>query len=397
MIAFLVLWSLFFLVLRRLGVLYPLWLSSCFHGGTSEALDPDFPKTRKAYSMELGFWHNSVFFGLAFLPGVLLAWFQIEPIQLIGHFVFVVLLYGLFNFWSWKWFSQDSSKAQDYLFNLYGNFSELFLKFTIPEYALNTRILGKHVYLQAMERFHSLVRKVSLEQEQKEGERELEFPELQILTQLDKLFHTRIGSVMTPVSRVISLNLDMSIDEALEQSSLYGFSRYPVLKEDSTIAGMFRANQVSLLTHREQSIAVDIEEPVVFQAQVSCFEALDKFRSLKRQVGLVYDNGKWVGLLTLEDLLEEVVGEIEDEFDESQIQKLGESVYLVHASIEVATLRDFFQEAFEDSTADTLNGFLVQKCGRLPTRGSVVQVGKLNLFIVEKDEKIIHKVRIQVS
>jgi len=223
----------------------------------------------------------------------------------------------------------------------------------------------------------------------------LEVEEREILRQLDGLFHTGVQSVMTPVSRVISVPNSWTIKQTLDHSSLHGYSRYPVVKEDGTVVGIFRANQLSLAREEDLPVTERMDDEVRLRADMSCYEALEEMKVRKVQAANVYDSETWVGLVSIEDLLEEFVGEIEDEFDESDLRKTSEDGFLVNASIAIQKLQDYFSEPFKNTRSRTLNGFLLTRFGKVPPKYSSLTLETIRITVLESDGSKVQKVRIQ--
>lgn len=200
---------------------------------------------------------------------------------------------------------------------------------------------------------------------------------------------------MTPWSRAVTMPADWQVGEALDHAALHGFSRYPVLDEEGSILGIFRANQLILIRDREMLIAQKLDDLISLSADLSCYQAMEVLQTAKRQLGVVYQGSQWVGLVTLEDLLEEFVGEIEDEFDESFIKKTSSEDYLVNAAISLNQLREYFSEPFPKKRARTLNGFLIAHYGKAPEVGEELVLDTIKLTIAKADGTKVQSVQIQ--
>ena len=102
-----------------------------------------------------------------------------------------------------------------------------------------------------------------------------------------------------------------------------------------------------------------MDEVITMVPTSSCYEALEIFQQNKRQFAIVSSENKSLGVLTMEDILEELVGEIEDEFDQSSLRKLSSDTYLVDAVMDLDEFIEYFQLSITETRSKTVNGFLL--------------------------------------
>ena len=276
---------------------------------------------------------------------------------------------------------------------LYERVSGPFLTLSKLEARVGIGALGYEMVDRLHDRLKEHVIRTSHEQALKQDEQELEHEEREILRQLDGLFETRIENIMTPFSRVITFMSTATIMESLENARLHGYSRYPVVSDNGEVKGVFRANQLILLSSLGDTLCQHMDEIITMNSGSSCYEALEIFQQSKRQFALVISEGSTVGVLTIEDILEELVGEIEDEFDQSNLKKLGSDTYLVDAVMELEEFLEYFNLTIE-TRSKTVNGFLLEYCGGIPPRGTLISIQGLRILILEADARKISRLRV---
>jgi len=192
--------------------------------------------------------------------------------------------------------------------------------------------------------------------------------------------HTTVREVMVPRTRMVALDLDQP-KEALFGTVLENqYSRYPVYKGDiEEIKGFIHAKDFFGEMVRDPSFSVaSIVRPPFYVPEGKMVNDLLKEMQRKRvHIALVVDEyGGLSGMVTTEDLLEELVGEIEDEHDEGEplrIQQLGEGSYLIDALLSISDLEDLLHVSFgEDQPFDTVAGIILHSLGRFPEKGEEV-------------------------
>lgn len=223
-----------------------------------------------------------------------------------------------------------------------------------------------------------------------------EAAELEVLEEDDReLIHsifewgdTVVREVMVPRTDMVTLDDDASLDAAMREFLRTGHSRIPVVGKDADdVVGVLYLRDVAraLLDPGlgDPPLARDTARPAVFVPESK--KADDTLRQMQKDathLSLVVDEyGGIAGLVTLEDLIEELVGDISDEYDTEtpDVTHLGGAVFRVSARLPLDELGDLFGLELEDDDVDTAGGLLTKALGRLPEAGSTVEVSGLRL------------------
>ena len=390
------LWAFIVLVIKKLSSMNPHFLVLRSIGSDEEALEPENFTEKEARSEMIFSILQGGYWVLGFLPTALAV--SLSPPPFVELCLWILVLNGALFFthlWIQRVTLEGSAALRKFLFRLHSKVRDFITIVLEWEATLHEILTVKEVFGSLVESFRNSILKSSIRVVQKEEERGLEVEEREILNQLDGLFYTGVSLVMTPVSRVISIPQTWSIKQALDHSSLHGHSRYPVLNEQQEVIGIFRANQLSLIQEEDLHLTERMDDEIRIQSEISCYEALEELKRNKRQIANVYNHQTWVGLVSIEDLLEEFVGEIEDEFDESDLRKTSEDGFIANASISIPKLQHYFSEPFKNTRSRTLNGFLLTRFGKVPPKYSSVVLETIRITILETDGSKVKKVRIQ--
>ncbi len=181
--------------------------------------------------------------------------------------------------------------------------------------------------------------------------------------------------VLTPRVEIEAIDIESTEDEIAEQFLKTGFSRLPVYKDDlDTILGVLNQKDFHNYIYRKDKTVSDFIKPVVFCGEsMPAAVLLKRMQKEKCQIAIVVDEyGGTTGLVAMEDILEELVGEIYDEHEEvesQEITKLQNGTYRVLASANVEKMFDYFDDEDEESDATTVNGWVVRLIDKLPEAG----------------------------
>lgn len=208
--------------------------------------------------------------------------------------------------------------------------------------------------------------------------------------------------VMVPSTQMVTINLGMTVDEIKSIIAEEQFSRYPVIGRDlNDIRGILYAKDfLNAVAAGEVDIRRLIKPPFFIPETMKISNLLKEMQKRRVHMALVIDEyGGVSGLVTLEDLLEEIVGEIRDEYDiESPVIQLNEKTYIIDASISIRDLReDYGIEIPESSEYETLGGFLLTVLQKIPRTGDVIEQEDKRIIISEMVGQRISKVRLELN
>ena len=210
-----------------------------------------------------------------------------------------------------------------------------------------------------------------------------------------------VKEIMVPRPDISAVDLSVPPNQLIHRVIEEGYSRYPVFRSsiDTIVGIIYTKDLLSLLEHRNLIILEDIIRPALFIPESKKIsQLLREFQASKTHMGIVVDEfGGTEGLVTFEDIIEEIVGEIHDEYDEVQKVPVVSSggVSLVDATINIAAFNELFPDGIpENSDYETLAGFLQKTSGRLPEVNDEIRFGDLIFVIVSKSARRIRQVRV---
>jgi len=228
----------------------------------------------------------------------------------------------------------------------------------------------------------------------------IETEEIKMIKNVFQLNDITAQDVMTPRLYVFALDCNLRLKQAQEQIFTSKYSRIPVYDGSlDNITGILYRDKalMELAQGRSDVLLKEIANPALFVPRGKAADDLMKqFQQEKRHMAIVVNEfGGVVGVVTLEDLLEEVVGEIMDETDISEelIKRIGKNRILVHGRTEVRRINDFLKVDLGEEP-NTISGLIQEQLGRIPKVGEEVRIGQCRLVVHEADHKSIKSVEI---
>lgn len=211
----------------------------------------------------------------------------------------------------------------------------------------------------------------------------------------------QVRDVMVPRSHMVVIADGTPLDEILPIIIESGHSRFPVVGEHrDEIKGILLAKDLLKLVANERDIGIDdlIRTPVIIPESKRLNVLLREFRVSRNHMAIVVDEyGGVSGLITIEDVLEEIVGDIDDEHDPDavqDIQRCDNGKYLVQALTDIDDFNDSFETDFSDEEYDTIGGLVVAEFGRLPETGESVEIGGWNFVVTDADDRRLHAMEV---
>ncbi len=226
-----------------------------------------------------------------------------------------------------------------------------------------------------------------------------------VATRILDLPNHPVSEIMIPRHRVVSIMLGTPIDEIARMVHTRGFSRYPVYADHpDNVVGILYVKDFwpALLDqrlHRPEDIRPMLRRPIVVHTNARIDQVLQEMRQQKMHIACVFDEfGRFEGIVTLEDIIEEIVGEIEDEFDihrEPSIHRRREGFWEVAGDVPVKELNEILPVPLPESHEyATLAGFLIHHLERIPDTGETVDYPPYRLVVRERDGPRIRRVDI---
>jgi magnesium and cobalt transporter len=213
----------------------------------------------------------------------------------------------------------------------------------------------------------------------------------------------QVRDIMIPRSQMVVLARDAAPAEMLPEILDSGHSRFPVIGDsrDEVVGILLAKDLLRLFSEREQDEfrIREVLRPAVFVPESKRLNVLLKeFRASRNHIAIVVDEyGGVAGIVTIEDVLEQIVGEIEDEHDieeDSFIRRHSATHYTVKALTPIEDFNDYFHTGFSDEEFDTIGGLLISEIGHLPKRGETVTLGNLMFKILRADNRRVHMLQL---
>jgi len=237
---------------------------------------------------------------------------------------------------------------------------------------------------------------------------DLDAEEKSMLFGVLEVSETQVREVMVPRSQMVVIDIEQDFEEILAVIIQSGHSRFPVIGEDrDEILGVLLAKDLLRYIRSEDAEDVPLRKllrPASVIPESKRLNALLKeFRASHNHMAIVVDEyGGVAGLLTIEDVLEEIVGEIDDEHDREELafirpdgDKDGKPSFAVRALTRIEDFNEYFECELDDDEYDTIGGLVLHELGRLPRRGESLEFGGFNFKVVNADKRRIDSLQVQ--
>lgn len=213
-----------------------------------------------------------------------------------------------------------------------------------------------------------------------------------------------ISEVMIPRIDIVSAQLGKSLNHYIKIAIDSGYSRIPVYENDvDEIIGILHVKDLLKYSRRstkEFNVKSILRDPMILPESMELPSLLKNFLATKNHMAIAVDEyGGVSGIVTLEDVLEELVGEIHDEFDEEEelIQKVGDSRFLVNGRLSLEEAGELFHRDFPRDEFDTLGGFIYHLLGRVPEKQEIVVFENLSFKVTVLEGKRIKRIQVDVQ
>ncbi len=227
---------------------------------------------------------------------------------------------------------------------------------------------------------------------------------LKMLEGVLQVSEQRARDVMVPRKKMIVLKKDAALEDIYHTVIEFGHSRFPVISEDkSEVVGVLLAKDLLGYALDRKNIKVaDIMRAVIVVPESKRLNVLLKeFRENRSHMAIVVDEyGAVAGIITIEDVLEQIVGEIEDEHDyadEEYITKRNDKEYIVQALTPIEDFNEYFSTDFDNEEFDTVGGFIVGRLEHMPKKGEKVEEGQFRFEVLRADGRCVHLLKLKIK
>ena len=231
----------------------------------------------------------------------------------------------------------------------------------------------------------------------------LEQEEQKMIVSIFRLGDTLVREIMVPRIDMLALDVTTQIDQAMDALKQSGHSRVPVFQDsvDNILGLLYAKDLLGIWKEGKQEISLsEYLRPAYFVPEAKKVdELLAELQAKRIHMAIVVDEyGGVAGLVTLEDIVEEIVGEIRDEYDQAEellFQAINNDEYLFQGRIDLDDFNDIMGTNLPHSEADTLSGLIYSRIGRVPAAGDFVRIEDLKLTVEQISGQRIRKVRAQ--
>jgi CBS domain containing-hemolysin-like protein len=226
--------------------------------------------------------------------------------------------------------------------------------------------------------------------------------EEQMISSIFDFRDTLANEIMTPAAEIVSFDVTAPISDIIEAMIDEGYTRIPIYRESTDrIIGILHAKDLLKLcageTHCEGDIEAYLNQPYLISEDKPIVDLLREFQKNKIHMSVVMDEfGAVRGLVTLEDILEEIVGEIDDEYDvdDDDFEKIDDSTMLVQARVDIEDVEQRLGIKLPEGPYESIGGLIIHILGRIGVEGDTIQVGDIRLIVHTAGRRRIKKVKI---
>jgi magnesium and cobalt transporter len=219
-----------------------------------------------------------------------------------------------------------------------------------------------------------------------------------------RLGDTSVKEIMVPTVEMVTVGIDEPASSYIERIIQSGHSRYPVLgKGMDEVSGILLAKDLlPILSAGQTEFNIEdmLRQPNVVPETKKADSLLEEFKKDRSHLAIVVDEyGAISGLVTIEDILEELVGEIEDEHDsdEEELIQISENEFIADAKLDIESFEEYFDLDVGEQDVETIGGLMINKLGILPKIDDEIILGNMKLKVVVADKRKIKKIGIRIS
>ena len=229
---------------------------------------------------------------------------------------------------------------------------------------------------------------------------------LNMIEGIFELSKLRVRDIMVPRSSMVSVLINDPIETILNKVVTAGHSRYPVLSEDQEhIDGLLLAKDLLTIENNTNEFKIEkILRPIMVVPESKRLDFLLKdFQKKRYHLAVVIDEfGSYSGVVTIEDVLEIIVGTIGDEYDENpennaDIREAGKDLYLVNGMTSIVDFNEYFNVNIDNNEVETVAGIVISQLGHIPRVGEQTKVQKFEFKVLSVDKRRINTLQVKVD
>lgn len=234
----------------------------------------------------------------------------------------------------------------------------------------------------------------------------MDFEAFQMIKGVLQVAEMQVRDIMVPYVQMVVIEEDLTPREFIPKIIESAHSRFPVLKKDSDeVIGLLLAKDILRFYFSENAHHFDMHDilyPATYVPESKRLDVLlNEFRRNYNHMAIVTDEyGATAGLVTIEDILEEIVGDIEDEHyvddDDAYIREFNEKQYIVQGLTPIERFNNYFNSKLSDKDFDTIGGLVSQKFGHLPKRGETIEIDPFQFNVLHSDKRRIRLLRVNL-
>jgi putative hemolysin len=285
-------------------------------------------------------------------------------------------------------------------FNLLNFFSTIFNPFVKLVSKLNS-LLAKIFHLPANTGYHLITREdISYMLSKTENDENLEENQREMLVEALEFTELKAENVMIHRTEIVALQKDTPISEVIQIAKREGFTRFPVFGEDlDDIVGMLIIYDLLNVEDKVNLCASDfLREPYFAPETMDVNKLLANMQAKKKSMAVIIDPfGGTAGLITIEDIMEEIIGEIEDEYDTSaqEVEIVDDGTYLIQGFVEIDQLNDEYNMTLPEGDYETIAGLIINRLEKIPSPKTRLIIGDWILQVIQVTSTKIIKVKMQ--
>ncbi|WP_435550144.1 hemolysin family protein [Desulfobacterium sp. N47] len=233
-----------------------------------------------------------------------------------------------------------------------------------------------------------------------EKESDLEIGEKKLIKRVFHLFESNVSDVMVPLVNVTAISSKATVGKAINAINETGYSRLPVYKSRiDNLIGIIHPIDLIHIKDIDAAINPFIREVPYVPESTKAHDLLTLLQRTRNSIAIVLDEyGGTVGIITIEDILEEVVGEINDEYDDDKKQfiRFEENKFLVNARMEIENANEIMNIDIPKEDYETIGGFLLKLMGKIPKKGETVIYKDIKFTVRSSGKKSIHSIIVEI-